>query len=268
MTNLKNSQSDKNYLNKQMKHFLPWIIPLGLIILWQVAVDFNWISRTFLPSPLSVLSKGISLWQTGTLQKNLGISLYRATIGLVIGGSIGFIFGVFNGISKTSRALFDATIQMVRNIPHLALIPLIIIWIGINESAKISLVAIGVMFPIYINTFHGIRSVDYKLVEMGKSYGLSRWQLFTKIILPGAMPTILMGFRYALGVMWTTLIVSETISASSGIGYMETNAQQFLDMKTILLAIFIYALLGKVSDWIARLFESLLLDWQRKGGKK
>lgn len=110
---------------------------------------------------------------------------------------------------------------MIRNIPHLALIPLVIIWLGIGESAKISLVAVGVFFPIYINTFHGIRSIDKSLIEMGSSYGLSKKQMLMKIIIPGALPSILMGFRYALGVMWTTLIVSETISSSSGIGYME-----------------------------------------------
>ncbi|MGL4535004.1 MAG: ABC transporter permease subunit, partial [Weissella cibaria] len=137
-----------------------------------------------------------------------------------------------------------------------------------GEPAKVTLVAIGVMFPIYINTLHGIQSIDPKLIEMGQSYRLTKWQMLTKVIFPGAMPTILMGLRYALGVMWTTLIVSETISASSGIGYMETNAQQFLDMPTIFLAIIIYAILGKVSDWIAALLESILLDWQAsKGGR-
>lgn len=152
---------------------------------------------------------------------------------------------------------------MIRNIPHLALIPLVIIWLGIGESAKISLVAVGVFFPIYINTFHGIRSIDKSLIEMGSSYGLSKKQMLMKIIIPGALPSILMGFRYALGVMWTTLIVSETISSSSGIGYMETNAQQFLDMPTIFLSILIYAFLGKVSDWIALSFETILLNWQK-----
>ena len=266
---MNNSDKRGDVFSKQsLERVLPWLIPVGLIIIWQLAVDANWVDGTYVPSPLAVVDKGVSLWQAGTLQENMGISLYRATMGLIIGGLIGFVLGVANGLSKTSRALFNSTIQMVRNIPHLALIPLIIIWIGINESAKISLVAIGVMFPIYINTFHGIRSIDPNLIEMGRSYGLSKWQMFTKIVLPGAMPTILMGFRYALGVMWTTLIVSETISSSSGIGYMETNAQQFLDMPTIFLAILIYAILGKVSDWIAQLFEMLLLEWQRAEGGK
>jgi sulfonate transport system permease protein len=149
-------------------------------------------------------------------------------------GSVGFFFGMLNGLSKTARALFDSTIQMLRNIPHLSLIPVVIILFGIGETAKISLVTVGVMFPIYINTFHGITSVDPELIEMGQAYGLSKREMLTKIVFPGALPTILVGVRYALGVMWTTLIVAETISSTSGIGYMATNAQEFMNMKTVL----------------------------------
>lgn len=252
----------KSRKKRHIEGALPWLIPVAIIIIWEVIVDAGMIDTTYVPSPSAVGSQAITLWQEGTLQQNIGISLYRATIGLLIGGTIGFTLGVANGLSRISNLLFNSTVQMVRNIPHLALIPLIIIWLGIGEPAKVTLVAIGVMFPIYINTLHGIQSIDPKLIEMGRSYQLSKWQMLTKIIFPGAMPTILMGIRYALGVMWTTLIVSETISSSSGIGYMETNAQQFLDMPTIFLAIIIYAILGKVSDWIAALLESIILDWQ------
>ncbi|MHB9648191.1 ABC transporter permease subunit [Weissella paramesenteroides] len=252
----------KSRKKRHIEGALPWLIPVAIIIIWEVIVDAGMIDTTYVPSPSAVGSQAITLWQEGTLQQNIGISLYRATIGLLIGGTIGFTLGVANGLSRISNLLFNSTVQMVRNIPHLALIPLIIIWLGIGEPAKVTLVAIGVMFPIYINTLHGIQSIDPKLIEMGRSYQLSKWQMLTKIIFPGAMPTILMGIRYALGVMWTTLIVSETISSSSGIGYMETNAQQFLDMPTIFLAIIIYAILGKVSDWIAALLESIMLDWQ------
>ncbi|ATF41723.1 ABC transporter permease subunit [Weissella paramesenteroides] len=252
----------KSRKKRHIEGALPWLIPVAIIIIWEVIVDAGMIDTTYVPSPSAVGSQAITLWQEGTLQQNIGISLYRATIGLLIGGTIGFTLGVANGLSRISNLLFNSTVQMIRNIPHLALIPLIIIWLGIGEPAKVTLVAIGVMFPIYINTLHGIQSIDPKLIEMGRSYQLSKWQMLTKIIFPGAMPTILMGIRYALGVMWTTLIVSETISSSSGIGYMETNAQQFLDMPTIFLAIIIYAILGKVSDWIAALLESIMLDWQ------
>lgn len=255
--------------NKHGGHFnfhtlLPWILPISLVGLWQLSASVGLMASSV--SPLAVIQDGITLSQSGELQANISISLYRASVGLVIGGSMGFIFGFLNGLFSVFRDIFDTSIQMLRNIPHLSLIPLVIITFGIGETAKISLVAIGVMFPIYINTFHGIRSVDRKLIEMGQSYGLTRWQLLTKIIIPGALPTILMGLRYALGVMWTTLIVSETISSSSGIGYMATNAQDYMDITTVVLCIAIYAILGKVSDLIAKLLESMLLQWRDAKG--
>lgn len=265
MDNITNIQTVPmiNHKKMQWHHFLPWLIPVALILLWQLCSSVGWLPSSVLPSPIAVLADGVSLWQSGELPKNISISLYRALVGFVIGGSVGFILGFLNGVSKNSRRLTDSTVQMLRNIPHLSLIPLVIILLGIGESAKISLVAVGVMFPIYINTLHGIRSVDPELIEMGQSYGLSRQKLFTKIIFPAALPTILMGVRYALGVMWTTLIVAETISSDSGIGYMSTNAQEFMDMETVLLCILIYAILGKVSDLIAKGLEGYLLDWQQ-----
>lgn len=150
---------------------------------------------------------------------------------------------------------------MIRTIPHLALIPLVILWFGIGESAKVFLVALGVMFPIYINTFNGIKNVDRKLIEMGSIYGLTKWKLFSNIILPGALASILVGVRYALGVMWTSLIVAETIGTDAGIGYLATNAREFMQMDIVVLTIVVYAILGKLSDVIAKLFEHQLLKW-------
>ncbi len=150
---------------------------------------------------------------------------------------------------------------MIRNIPALALIPLVILWFGIDETAKLFLVAVGVFFPIYINTYHGIRSVDPQLIEMGKSYGLNRWQLYKEIILPGAMPSILVGLRFALGLVWVLLIVAETISAQAGIGYMTMNAREFLQTDIVLVGILLYAILGKLADVLARALERYLLRW-------
>ena len=150
---------------------------------------------------------------------------------------------------------------MLRNIPHLAVIPLVILWFGIGEEAKLFLVAAGVLFPIYLNTFHGIRHVDRALIEMARSYGLGPWALFSRVILPGALPSILVGLRYALGIMWLTLIVAETISASSGIGYMTMNAREFLQTDVVLLGIVVYALLGKLADMLTRGLERRCLAW-------
>ncbi len=214
-----------------------------------------------LPTPWEVIQAGWRLFETGELQEHVFISTERALIGFVIGGVIGFALGLFNGTILFLERLVDTTIQMVRTIPHLALIPLVILWFGIGESAKIFLVAVGVMFPIYINTFNGIKNVDRKLIEMGKIYGLSKWKLFTNIILPGAMPSILVGIRYALGVTWISLIVAETIGADAGIGYMATTAREFMQMDVVVLTIVLYAILGKLSDFIAKVFEQRLLKW-------
>lgn len=142
-----------------------------------------------------------------------------------------------------------------------ALIPLVILWFGIDETAKIFLVALGTLFPIYLNTYHGIRNIDPALVEMSRSYGLSGFSLFRHVILPGAMPSILVGVRFALGFMWLTLIVAETISASSGIGYLAMNAREFLQTDIVVLAIVLYAVLGKLADLAARGLERVCLRW-------
>ena len=150
---------------------------------------------------------------------------------------------------------------MVRNVPHLALIPLVILWFGIDEGAKLFLVALGVFFPVYINTLHGVRTVDPQLIEMGRSYGMTSSELFRRVILPGALPSIFVGLRFALGVMWLTLIVAETIAASSGIGHMATEAREFLQVDVVVLAILIYAALGKLADTTVRLLERATLAW-------
>jgi sulfonate transport system permease protein len=168
-----------------------------------------------------------------------------------------------NGASPIAERLLDSSLQMIRNIPHLALIPLVILWFGIGDEGRIFLVILGVFFPIYINTFHGIRSIEPNLIEMGRVYGLRSHELFWQIILPGALPSILVGLRYALGLMWLTLIVAETIAANSGIGYMAMNAREFLQTDVIVLSILLYALLGKLADAIVRLLEHWWLPWHR-----
>ncbi|MFO1114484.1 MAG: aliphatic sulfonate ABC transporter permease SsuC [Beijerinckiaceae bacterium] len=238
-----------------------WLVPLLILLLWQAASSFGWLSRNVLPSPLGVLQALWKLTLSGELARNIGVSFLRATAGFVIGGGIGFALGLANGLSKTSEILTDSTLQMVRNIPHLALIPLVILWFGIDEEAKLFLVALGVFFPVYINTLHGVRSVDPQLIEMGRSYGMSRTDLFRRVILPGALPSIFVGLRFALGVMWLTLIVAETIAAQSGLGYMAMQAREFMQTDVVVLAILIYALLGKAADSAARLLEARFLKW-------
>ncbi|MEN5016078.1 aliphatic sulfonate ABC transporter permease SsuC [Erwinia sp. Eh17-17] len=248
-------------LNLIGNRLLPWALPVLLVALWQLASQAGWLSTRILPSPESVVVTFWKLSASGELWQHLAISSWRAAIGFSIGGSIGLLLGLITGMSKLGERLLDTSVQMLRNVPHLALIPLVILWFGIDESAKIFLVALGTLFPVYLNTYHGIRNIDRGLVEMARSYGLSGWSLFIQVVLPGALPSIMVGVRFALGLMWLTLIVAETISANSGIGYLAMNAREFLQTDVVVVAIILYALLGKLADVSALLLERVWLRW-------
>lgn len=243
------------------QRLLPWVVPVGLVALWQIASSLGWLSTRVLPAPSEVLKAAWTLSASGELWTHVKVSAGRALAGLAIGGGLGLAFGLLTGSVKFFETLLDSTIQMVRNIPALALIPLVILWFGIDETAKLFLIAVSVFFPIYINTFHGIRNVDPGLIEMGRTYGLSRWQLYREVILPGALSSILVGLRFSLGLMWVILIVAETISAQAGIGYLTMNAREFLQTDVVLVGILLYALLGKFADVFARGLERYWLRW-------
>ncbi|MBD2433467.1 aliphatic sulfonate ABC transporter permease SsuC [Fischerella sp. FACHB-380] len=257
----KNKLQFKFLKNRHIQSLIPWTVPISILVVWQLLSSIGLIPTRILPAPLSVFSAAIELAKTGELFRNITISATRAITGFLVGGSIGFGLGLLNGISPIAEKLLDTSIQMLRNIPNLALIPLVILWFGIGDEARLFLVSLGVMFPIYLNTFHGIRSVDPGLIEMGKIYGLSAWGLFWRIILPGAMSSILVGVRFSLGIMWLTLIVAETIAADSGIGYMAMNAREFMQTDVVVLSILLYALFGKLADVVARGLENYWLQW-------
>ncbi|SCC32897.1 aliphatic sulfonate ABC transporter permease SsuC [Kosakonia oryziphila] len=247
--------------NKWLLRLAPWLLPAGIVVVWQIASSAGWLSTRILPSPEGVVKAFWTLSASGELWQHLAISSWRAVIGFSIGGAIGLTLGLISGLSHWGERLLDTSIQMLRNVPHLALIPLVILWFGIDESAKIFLVVLGTLFPIYINTWHGIRNIDQGLLEMARSYGLSGFSLFIHVILPGALPSIMVGVRFALGLMWLTLIVAETISANAGIGYLAMNAREFLQTDVVVVAIILYALLGKLADVSAQLLERLWLRW-------
>jgi sulfonate transport system permease protein len=249
------------WLRHRRASLVPWLVPAGLLLLWQALSMGGLLATQILPAPSDVLAAAWRLSWSGALLYHITISTERAVAGLAVGGGFGLLLGFLNGLSPLSARLSDTSLQMLRNVPHLALIPLVILWFGIDESAKLFLVALGVFFPIYLNTFHGVRTIDAGLVEMGRAYGLSGWSFFRHMILPGAMPSILVGLRYALGIMWLTLIVAETISSSSGIGYMTMDAREFLQTDVVVLGIVIYALLGKLADSATRALERRWLAW-------
>ena len=244
-----------------MRRLTPWLVPIAILLDWQAGSAFGFIQANVLPAPSAVAEAFWRVARSGELWTNIEVSAWRALVGFAIGGGIGFALGMLNGLSSLSETLTDSTLQMVRNIPHLALIPLVILWFGIDEEAKIFLVALGVFLPIYVNTQHGVRSVDPQLLEMGRACGMSRASLFLRVVLPGALPSIFVGLRYGLGIMWLTLIVAETISASSGIGFMAMNAREFMMVDVVVLSILVYAVLGKLADSTARLLERTCLAW-------
>ncbi|WPH22876.1 aliphatic sulfonate ABC transporter permease SsuC [Variovorax paradoxus] len=247
---------------------VPWLVPVGLIVFWQIASSLGWLSTRVLPAPVDVVKAAWGLAVSGELWTHVKVSAGRALAGLAIGGGTGLVLGLLTGSMRFFETLLDSTIQMVRNIPALALIPLVILWFGIDESAKLFLISVSVFFPIYLNTFHGIRNVDPQLIEMGRTYGLSRWQLYREVILPGALSSILVGLRFSLGLMWVILIVAETISAQAGIGYLTMNAREFLQTDIVLVGILLYALLGKLADLFARGLEQWWLRWHPGYQKK
>ena len=240
---------------------LPWLLPAVILVAWQLASQSGWLSTRVLPEPWAVLKAFWTLSASGELWHHVATSTWRALSGFAIGGGLALALGLLTGSIKGAETALDSTLQMVRNIPPLALIPLVILWFGIDESAKLFLVAIGVFFPIYLNTYHGIKSVDAGLVEMARSYGLQGWALYREVILPGALPSILVGLRFSLGLMWVLLIVAETISAQSGIGYMTMNAREFLQTDVVLVGVLLYAFLGKLADLVARGLERRFLRW-------
>jgi sulfonate transport system permease protein len=243
------------------RRLAPWLVPIGIFVVWEIAAKSGALSTRVLPEPLAVVRAAWSLIESGEMWQDVRVSTWRALSGFAIGGGIGLVLGLATGLFKPAETALDSTVQMVRNIPALAMIPLVILWFGIGEEAKVFLVALGVFFPLYVNTFHGIRSVDANLVEMARSYGLKGFALYREVVLPGALPSILVGVRFALGLMWVTLIVAETISAQSGIGYMTMNAREFLQTDVVVVGILLYAALGKLADWLAKRLERAALRW-------
>jgi sulfonate transport system permease protein len=249
------------FVRASRRRLAPWLVPLAVLLIWEIAARSGALSTRVLPEPLAVMRAAWSLIESGEMWADVRVSTWRALSGFAIGGGIGLLLGLATGLFRPAETALDSTVQMVRNIPALAMIPLVILWFGIGEEAKVFLVALGVFFPVYVNTFHGIRSVDANLVEMARSYGLKGFALYREVILPGALPSILVGVRFALGLMWVTLIVAETISAQSGIGYMTMNAREFLQTDVVVVGILLYAALGKLADWLAKSLERVALRW-------
>lgn len=239
----------------------PWAVPSLCLLVWQWTSATGVLPVSVLPAPEAVFRTARDLAESGELAHHILASLRRIALGFTLGTATGLLIGFLVGMSRIAEALFDRSLQMVRTIPHLAVVPLMIAWFGIGEEPKVLLVAMGTLFPVYLNTVTGIRGVDPKLLQLGRAYGLGRWRLVRDVAVPGAMPTTLSGIRYALGVAWLTLVVAETISASDGIGHLAQDAREQLRTDQIVLAVLLYALAGLLADTLTRLVERRVLRW-------
>jgi sulfonate transport system permease protein len=232
-----------------------------LLGLWEMASLAGWIRREELAAPTAVVSAGAHLIATGALQSALWASLQRVFWGLAIGVPLGAVLALLAGISRSGENLIDANVQMLRFVPIIGLESLFVLWLGVGETAKISMISLGVMFPIYINTFAAVRSIDPRYHELAEVIGLGRWQRIRRIVLPATLPGFLVGLRMAMAVAWLLLVFAEQINASSGLGYLIVEAQTYFQSNVIVVCLACYAVLGLLTDVLVRTLERVLLPW-------
>ncbi|AJH66594.1 binding--dependent transport system inner membrane component family protein [Bacillus thuringiensis] len=258
---------EKNNVKKVQKTNIKFLIraitiPIIILIIWQLAGVFGLVSKTVLPTPLDIFLAFQELIKTGELFGHLSISVFRAAAGFFIGGSLGIILGTIVGFSTRSEQYLDPSVQMLRTVPHLAVAPLFVLWFGFGETSKVLLIADGAFFPLYVNAFLGIRGVDSKLFDVARVLEFSKRKLITKLILPAALPNLLLGARLSLGVAWVSLVVAELMGSTEGIGYMIMDARQFSNTDIVFVGIIIFAFVGKFSDSLVRLLEVKFLRWR------
>lgn len=239
-----------------------WLSPLVLLLLWELGSRTGIIPERTLAAPSAVLGTLFELLLSGELTFNLLISFARAAAGLAIGVALGILLGLIAGLSRPGEVAIDPLMQIKRTIPALALTPLFIVWFGIGETPKIALIAFATIFPVYLNLYSGIRAVDVRLLDAAKSFGLSRIEQVWHVILPGALPSLLVGLRYSLSVSILVLVVAEQVNASAGLGFLINNARDFLRTDIIVVCLMIYALLGLGADWLVRAIENRALAWR------
>lgn len=237
--------------------------PLALVAAWWISTSGGWIDPSLLPGPTALAEGFVHLWTEDNLLQHLGVSLSRALGGGVIGIFLGLVLGLIAGLSRLGEELYDSLIHMLRTIPFLALVPLFLVWFGIGETPKLLLIILATCFPMYLNVYAGVRNVDRKVIEAMKSFGLTGARLVIEVIIPLAMPSILTGLRFSLGVSVLVLVAAEQINTTVGLGYLLNTAQSYQQVDVILICIVIYSLLGLLADLIVKLFERILMPWRQ-----
>jgi sulfonate transport system permease protein len=239
-----------------------WISPIAIIAIWQLLCTAGVIDPRTMASPAQIGATAIDLVQDGTLGAETLVSLQRVALGLLIGGAIGILLAVVAGLSRIGDDAIDPPMQMLRTLPHLGLISLFITWFGLGEMPKVTLIALGACFPLYLNTLGGIRGIDPKVLEAARSMHLTRRQQIRHAVLPGALPQTLVGLRQSLGIAWLSVIVAETIGADTGLGAMINQARDFNQTDVIVVGLAVYAVLGLSTDALVRYLERRALVWR------
>jgi len=248
------------------RRHLPYAAAIGpgiLLALWSVASATHLLNPHVLSAPWTVFETGCELWRSGKLQAHLLTSASRAGLGLAIGIGVGTSCALLAGLTQIGDALLDGSLQLKRSVPNVALIPLLILWLGIGETMKVVTIALGATIPIYIQTHAGLRAIDARYVELAQTLRLSRWEFIRSVALPGALPSFLLGLRLAFTAAWLSLVVVEQINAISGLGYMMSLARSYGQTEIILLGLVFYGVLGVASDAGLRWLERRLLAWRR-----
>jgi sulfonate transport system permease protein len=243
--------------------FGAWIGPLALLALWSAGSAAGWLDSRTLSAPWTVVTTAGDLIESGRLQENLIVSARRAGLGLAVGTVIGVVLALAAGLSRWGEAILDGPVQIKRAVPAVALIPLLILWLGIGEQMKVITIVLGVFVPVYLHTHNGLRTIDSRYVELGESLRLRPATFLRRIVLPGALPGFLLGMRFAVVGAWLSLVVVEQINSTSGIGYMMELARQYGQTDIIIVGLVLYGLLGLLSDGAVRLAQRRALSWRR-----
>jgi sulfonate transport system permease protein len=235
------------------------VVPVLVVGLWAVVTATGAVPAHLLPAPLDVVRAGADLAQQGILGQYVAISLQRVLLGFALGATVGLVLGAVVGLSRVGRLLLAPTAGAFRTVPSLAWVPLLLLWMGINEDSKVTLVAIGAMFPVYTTVAGALRHVDPHLVEVGRAFGLTRIPLLVTVQLPAVLPAVVSGLRLALAQSWLFLVAAELLAASMGLGYLLTESSSNGRVDRVLLAIVLLAVLGAVTDAVVGLVERVLV---------
>ena len=239
-----------------------WVIPVALAILWEVATHYGLAQGRLMPPPSRLAATAWSLARSGELQTHIVATMTRVLAGFAIGAAAGTLLGMLNGANPWAERLLDPSIQALRAIPSIAWVPLFILWLGIFETSKLALIALGVFFPVYLGVLTAIQSVDRKLIEVGRVFGLSRIGIALLITWPAVMPTWIAALRTGLGLGFMFVVAAEIMGASEGLGYLLLDGQQMGRADSILVAMIIFGLLGKASDSVLVALSRPVLRWQ------